>query len=160
MSDASVSSWPGPHRTAEPPERLHLSVQIISTLLFGAFAITAVALAFAHFWPAGILLAVLLGWRGGFVPQSFGPAHAAEIAQTVRALAPESRARQSGNSSFDSYRSDMLKRLEDEQENFETFLDRLRSASDKHEFDQFMDDRAEAARRARIEDAQAVDEKA
>lgn len=159
MSDASISSWSGTYHAPPQTERLHLSVQIISTLLFGAFAITAVALAFAHFWPAGILLAVLLGWRGGFVPQSFGPAHAAEIAQTVRALAPESRTRPSGNTSFDSYRSDMLQRLEDEQESFDVFLDRLRSASDKHEFDQFMDDRAEAARRARFEDAEGLDEK-
>lgn len=160
MSDASLSSWPTAHSNEARPARTPVSVQLLSTLLFGAFAITAVALAFVHFWPAGILLAVLLGWRGGFVPQSFGPGHAAEIAETVRSLAPESRKRASGNASFDSYRSDMLKRLEGEQESFETFLERLRSASDKHEFDQFMDDRAEAARLARLETAKDPDEKA
>ncbi len=34
----------------------------------------------------------------------------------------------------------------DEQEQFEAFLERLRAAKDKSEFDQFMDDRADAAR--------------
>jgi hypothetical protein len=35
-----------------------------------------------------------------------------------------------------------LRRLEDEQHNFEAFLERLRAAKDKSEFDQFMDDQA------------------
>jgi hypothetical protein len=50
-----------------------------------------------------------------------------------------------GNTAFDSYKADMLKRLEDEQHAFETFLERLREAKDKSEFDAFMDDRAKAA---------------
>jgi len=52
----------------------------------------------------------------------------------------------SGNSAFDSYKADMLKRLEDEQHAFESFLERLREAKDKSEFDAFMDERAEAAK--------------
>ena len=48
----------------------------------------------------------------------------------------------SGNSAFDSYKADMLRRLETEQTAFETFLQRLRDAKDKSEFDAFMDDRA------------------
>ena len=47
----------------------------------------------------------------------------------------------SGNSAFDDYREETLKRLEDEQVEFEGFLERLRQAKDKSEFDQFMDDR-------------------
>jgi hypothetical protein len=47
----------------------------------------------------------------------------------------------SGNRAFDEYRSETLKRLEDEQREFHDFLDRLRFAKDKNEFDQFMDDR-------------------
>ena len=38
--------------------------------------------------------------------------------------------------------ADTLRRLEEEQTNFEAFLARLREAKDKAEFDQFMDDRA------------------
>ena len=51
----------------------------------------------------------------------------------------------SGNTAFDSYKADMLRRLEDEQQAFESFLERLREAKDKSEFDAFMDERAEAA---------------
>ncbi|MFZ1470705.1 MAG: DUF2852 domain-containing protein [Paracoccaceae bacterium] len=50
--------------------------------------------------------------------------------------------RQSGNASFDAYKAETLRRLEDEQEAFEGFLQRLREAKDKSEFDTFMDDRA------------------
>ncbi len=55
--------------------------------------------------------------------------------------------RPTGNTAFDAYKADTLRRLEDEQESFEEFLERLREAKDKAEFDQFMDDRARAARR-------------
>ncbi len=47
----------------------------------------------------------------------------------------------SGNRAFDEYRSETLKRLEDEQREFQDFLDRLRFAKDKTEFDQFMAER-------------------
>lgn len=48
----------------------------------------------------------------------------------------------SGNSAFDEYRAETLRRLEDEQKEFREFLDRLRQAKDKSEFDQFMADRS------------------
>ena len=47
----------------------------------------------------------------------------------------------SGNRAFDEYRSETLKRLEDEQNEFKDFLERLRHAKDKAEFDQFMAER-------------------
>ena len=50
----------------------------------------------------------------------------------------------SGNRAFDDYRSETLKRLEDEQREFKEFLEQLRFAKDRAEFDQFM-----AARRQR-----------
>jgi hypothetical protein len=53
----------------------------------------------------------------------------------------------SGNRAFDDYRAETLKRLEDEQREFRDFLDRLRFAKDKTEFDQFM-----AERRNRVPD--------
>jgi hypothetical protein len=49
-----------------------------------------------------------------------------------------------GNRAFDEYREETLRRLEEEQREFTGFLDRLRMAKDKAEFDQFM-----AERRAR-----------
>ena len=46
----------------------------------------------------------------------------------------------SGNRAFDAYREDTLRRLEEEATEFRSFLDRLRMAKDKSEFDQFMAD--------------------
>jgi len=47
----------------------------------------------------------------------------------------------SGNRAFDDYRSETLQRLEEEQREFRDFLDRLRFAKDKTEFDAFMAER-------------------
>ena len=47
----------------------------------------------------------------------------------------------SGNRAFDEYRTETLRRLEEEQREFRDFLDRLRFAKDKTEFDQFMAER-------------------
>lgn len=47
----------------------------------------------------------------------------------------------SGNTAFDDYRREMLSRLERDHEDFKSFLDRLRRAKDKAEFDQFMAER-------------------
>jgi hypothetical protein len=52
-----------------------------------------------------------------------------------------SRGPSSGNSAFDDYRTETLKRLEDEQREFKDFLERLRFAKDRSEFDQFMSSR-------------------
>ena len=49
--------------------------------------------------------------------------------------------RSSGNHAFDEYRSETLRRLEEEQREFRDFLERLRFAKDKQEFDQFMSER-------------------
>ena len=46
-----------------------------------------------------------------------------------------------GNRAFDEYRAETLKRLEEEANDFRSFLDRLRMARDKSEFDQFMAER-------------------
>ncbi len=56
-----------------------------------------------------------------------------------RGSAPE--ARSSGNHAFDEYRADTLRRLEEEQKEFATFLERLRFAKDKAEFDAFVAER-------------------
>lgn len=50
--------------------------------------------------------------------------------------------RPTGNAAFDSYREETLRKLEDEAEEFRQFLDRLREARDKAEFDQFMAERS------------------
>jgi hypothetical protein len=52
-------------------------------------------------------------------------------------------ARTNGSPAFDEYRAETLRRLEREQGEFQEFVDHLRAAKDKAEFDQFI-----AARRA------------
>jgi hypothetical protein len=47
----------------------------------------------------------------------------------------------SGNRAFDEYRSETIRRLEDEATEFRDFLERLRHAKDKAEFESFMADR-------------------
>ncbi len=47
----------------------------------------------------------------------------------------------SGNAAFDDYRAETLKRLEDEQREFKDYLERLRQAKDRSEFEQFMAER-------------------
>jgi hypothetical protein len=66
-------------------------------------------------------------------------------------------AQPSGNAAFDSYKAEMLRRLEDEQTAFEAFLQRLREAKDKSEFDAFMADRAKEARIRETESAAATE---
>jgi len=135
-----------PDMTRSTDPAIPVSVQILSTLLFGGFAIVSVIIALNMFWPAGIALAIVLGWRGGFAPQIARPASPQQIAEKLRPLSPEAEHRSSSNTSFNSYRNDVMRRLEEEQMNFDSFLGRLREAKDKSEFDRFMDDRAEKAR--------------
>jgi hypothetical protein len=52
----------------------------------------------------------------------------------------------SGNRAFDEYRAETIRRLEEEQREFMEFLDRLRHAKDKAEFDQFMAERGRGPR--------------
>jgi len=127
---------------APAPQSQHpVAVQILGMILFAGFAIPVTIVALTIFWPAGFALAVVLGWRGTF---AFGgnTTNAADIKDLLLQIKHDDAPRPSGNSSFDRYRADMMQRLEMEQENFDTFLDRLRAAKDKAEFDQFMDDRA------------------
>ncbi|MGC1496712.1 MAG: DUF2852 domain-containing protein [Sulfitobacter sp.] len=134
-----------PHASPAPashPAQMPVAVQVISTLLFGAFAIPVTIVALNVFWPAGVAIAIILAWRGGFAPTGTPSAPPRNMNEAVKSLVPTTAQKTSGNASFDAYRSDMIERLEVEQQKFEGFLTRLRDAKDKTEFDTFMDDRA------------------
>lgn len=136
----------------QQPAPMPVTVQVLSTLLFAAFAIPVTIIALNVFWPAGVLIAVILAWRGGFAPTGRPAPAPRTVDEAVKSLmptsAPQMQPRSSGNASFDAYRSDMMNRLETEQQNFEGFLTRLRDAKDQSEFDAFLD-----ARATRLEDA-------
>jgi hypothetical protein len=101
--------------------------------------IAAMVVGFIVFWPIGLALLAYMIWG----KQMFG--------KSCKSNRMNGGLKNStGNSAFDSYKAETLKRLEDEQSAFQDFLERLRRAKDQTEFDAFMDDRA----RRRRDDAQ------
>ena len=100
-------------------------------------------LGFILWWPIGlVLLAVMMfrrhagcGYRYGWW-QSTEPGRGAGWKPWFGGGQPSS-----GNHAFDEYRAETLRRLEEEQKEFNEFLERLRFAKDKAEFDQFMSER-------------------
>ena len=133
-------------------------------------AIVLMILGFIWWWPLGLLILAALiasgrigcGWRRPMFAGS-GPMNCwshddhmskwedkmgrmQEKMERVRAKMERARANwgapsSSGNRAFDEYRSETLKRLEEEQREFKDFLERLRFAKDRDEFDQFMAER-------------------
>ena len=91
-------------------------------------------LAFIVFWPLGLAVLGYLIWSGrmGCWKRGAGRWHGMEKRWRHHGRY------ESGNSAFDEYRAETLKRLEEEEQEFRDFLDRLRQAKDKAEFDQFM----------------------
>ena len=93
--------------------------------------IIAMILGFVVFWPLGLALLAYMIWSKRMFSCSNRRARARYYAPTT------------GNSAFDAYREETLKRLEDEHREFVDFLQKLREAKDKAEFDQFMQGRGE-----------------
>lgn len=99
--------------------------------------IAAMVLGFIFVWPVGLALLFYMIWSKRMFSKSGSCGRrGVSTMQSMKAAA-----RPSGNAAFDAYKADTLRRLEDEQSNFEQFLERLREAKDKSEFDQFMDER-------------------
>lgn len=99
-------------------------------------------LAFVLFWPAGVAILAYLFWSGRmgcWKRNSFNEMRKAR--GRWYGTRDGVRFESSGNSAFDEYRAETLRRLEEEQKEFVDFLERLRQAKDKAEFDQFMSDR-------------------
>jgi hypothetical protein len=104
--------------------------------------IALMILGFIFLWPVGLAVLAYLIWSGRM---SCWKRNRDEMRARWREHCRDRgwgrRAASSGNSAFDEYRAETLRRLEDEQKEFFDFLDRLRQAKDKSEFDQFMNDR-------------------
>jgi hypothetical protein len=118
-------------------------------------------LGFIFFWPVGLAILVALLWGGrmgcwgrrrwaGWQATAYQDA---ESQGTAGSWGPppwaswkgwcnaNRAAPTSGNRAFDEYRAETLRRLEEEQKEFGAFLERLRFAKDKAEFDAFMAER-------------------
>lgn len=98
--------------------------------------ITLMVLGFILFWPVGLALLAYLIWSG-----RMGCNNRSSRAWSGKRWQRNASRVSSGNTAFDDYREETLKRLEEEQKAFSSFLDNLRKAKDKAEFDEFMRDR-------------------
>lgn len=112
-------------------------------------------LSFILFWPLGLALLAFLIWSGrmGCRKHRGAGRWVFEGAEDAREQVDrwwhrrEREPASSGNRAFDEYRQETLKRLEGEQQEFQTFLEQLRHAKDKAEFDQFMADQRKPPQR-------------
>ena len=104
--------------------------------------IAAMVLGFILFWPVGLALLFYMIWSKRMSsPKSCNSRRYRRHARMG-----------SGNSAFDAYRDETIRRLEEEQDAFHAFMERLRNARDKSEFDQFMNERR---KRAEVEQTEA-----
>ncbi len=114
--------------------------------------IVLMVLGFVFWWPLGLAMLALILWSRNMGCWGHGDRwqrkmqRMEEKIQRVRDTMERfgggwSRPPSSGNHAFDEYRSETLRRLEEEEREFREFLQRLRAAKDKAEFDQFMAER-------------------
>lgn len=104
-----------------------------------AWALATLA-AFWLFWPLGMATLAYLAWTGRLktlaMPRSGGFGQWFNLRADAQPMGGAS-----GNKAFDDYRAETLRRLEEEQREFKDYLERLRRARDKAEFDGFMAER-------------------
>ncbi len=109
----------------------------------GWIGLTVVAFWLA--WPIGFLMVAYLAgsgrlrtWRAEFSMPGTWFNLGTGWGGATRPAWQGFRATSSGNKAFDQYRDETMRGLEKEQREFQAFLDRLRKARDKAEFDAFM----------------------
>jgi hypothetical protein len=112
--------------------------------------IAIMVLGFILYWPVGLAVLAFLLWSGRMGCWKHGRRLARwheeggmeRVHDTMSRWYDGRRAApSSGNRAFDEYREATLHRLEDEQREFFAFLERLRQAKDKSEFDEFLAER-------------------
>jgi len=121
----------------------------------GAFIL--MILGFIFWWPIGLAMLAYILWSKGMGCWSHGGERWQYKMERMQQKMDRMRGKMerfgggfgggwggppsSGNRAFDEYRTETLRRLEEEQREFRDFLERLRFAKDKTEFDQFMAER-------------------
>ena len=126
-----------PHAPGHPQGWFSRSEAWLDSKGKGAW-IAAMVLGFVFFWPIGLALLFYMIWS----KRMFNKSCRSRKSWPHHGM---SAMRSSGNSAFDAYKADTLRRLAQEQDDFNAFLQRLREAKDKAEFDEFMEQRAAAA---------------
>jgi hypothetical protein len=124
-----------------------VGVALIGAHHVGGIILALVALGFAAKWTARWHAAAAANGSGPMVWPSCGGMWGRWRDDRRAAAAPNGATEppSSGNHAFDDYRREMLRRLEQDHQDFNAFLERLRRAKDKAEFDQFMADRERGA---------------
>ena len=107
--------------------------------------IALMVVAFIVAWPVGLAILFYLIWSGrmgkGCSNGRMSRA-AARFEEKMSRWGMQAKAYEpTGNAAFDEYRAETLKRLEEEANEFKSFLDRLRMAKDRQEFEDFMRER-------------------
>ncbi len=106
--------------------------------------ITVMVLGFVIFWPIGLGILFYLLWSGRmgcWKHSGHGRWHNERRSHRHGPFGlwrEEREAAPSTNGAFEDYRQNTLRRLEQEEREFHDYLERLRRAKDKQEFDQFM----------------------
>jgi hypothetical protein len=118
--------------------------------------IAVVVLGFVIWWPLGLATLAYTFWSGRMGCHARGSSRWEHKMQRMQERMDHMKSRMhghgrgggwwgnspsSGNAAFDEYKAETLRRLEEEQREFRDFLERLRAAKDKSEFDQFMAER-------------------
>jgi hypothetical protein len=116
--------------------------------------IAVMVVGFILFWPVGLAILAYLLWSGRMgcggrdgEMSRWQQRWADRFDRKVERFGRDFRGfgfASSGNAAFDDYREETIRRLEEEQREFREFLERLRKAKDKSEFDQFMAERRTA----------------
>jgi hypothetical protein len=103
---------------------------------------------FIVFWPIGLAILAYIIWSGRMSMDEWRDRAAARwehkrerFERRMQAWGGGPHLRPSGNRAFDEYREQALRKLEEEANEFRSFLERLRMAKDRAEFDDFMRER-------------------
>ncbi len=115
--------------------------------------ITLMVLSFIIFWPVGLAILGYMLWSGRMGSwnkamsngpgrwYNYGAGNSGSMSACSRRKHKQHGLKPTGNAAFDEYREQTMQRLEEEQQQFQDYLERLRQARDKEEFDSFMADR-------------------
>jgi hypothetical protein len=127
------------------------------TMRWTAFELIAMALGFIIFWPIGLAVLAYKFWQGKFGGDDLERFVTARWREARRAWADSPWGREarydagsSGNAAFDAWKAAELARLEEERRKLEDaarefaeFLDNVRRAKDREEFERFIKERRE-----------------
>ena len=110
--------------------------------------IAVMVIGFVIFWPIGLAILGYLIWSGRMgcgrkgMRNNWQQRMAGKWDRKMERFGMTAKAyKPTGNRAFDEYREETLRRLEEEADEFRSFLDKLRMAKDKAEFEQFMTER-------------------